>query len=196
MVATLSMAPIRRSFRTQRRRAFSVSLFFYQDCLNTDSHIARSRINGYINNVHPIINRAFYNEMESLIDNLLPIFNRTIIDLKAPGYRNQLIHLVRFGRTPFIDREPGPFRPPEQRTFEKWRNQKGQYKSSSFVDLKKEFWNIGLQMVLHVRVISLTPLNPSHAGEEWHVEGQTVLYLNSFTSLYTFPPQPISSREV
>ena len=37
-------------------------LFFYQDSLITDSHIARFRINGYINNVHPIINSAFYNE--------------------------------------------------------------------------------------------------------------------------------------
>ena len=125
--------------------------------------------------------------MESLTDNLLPIFNRTLIDLKAPGYRNQRIHLVRFGRTPFVNREPGSFRPPEQRAFEKWRNHKGQYKSSILVDLKKEFWNIGLQMVLHVQEISLTPLNPSYAGEKWHVQGQTVLYLNSclsFTLLF------------
>ena len=102
------------------------------------------------------------------------MFNRTLVDLKAPGYQNQRIHLVRFGRDPFIKREPGPFRPPEQLAYASYRNSKGEYKSSIFVDLKREFWNIGLQMVLQVRDINLTPDHPTYEGEEWHIQGQTV----------------------
>ena len=141
-------------------------------------NIACSRVNGYINNVHPKSNSAFYDQIESLIDNLLPIFNRTLIDLKAPGYQNQRIHLVRFGRTPFIDREPGNYRPPEQRAYGDWLNHNGQYKSSILVDLKREFWNVGLQMVLHVREIDLSTSNPSYSSENWHVQGQKVCSLS------------------
>lgn len=145
--------------------------------------IVRSRVNGYINNVHPKSDSAFYSEIESLIDKLLPVFDRTLIDLKAPGYQNQRIHLVRFGRTPFIDREPENYRPPEQRAYGDWLNQKGQYKSSIFVDLKREFWNIGLQMVVHVREINLSPSNSSYQSEEWHVQGQNVRSLSLTNSL-------------
>ena len=146
----------------------------YQESLGADSNIARSRINGCINNVHPTTKSAFYNEIESLIDDLLPLFNRTLVDLKAPGYQIQRIHLVRFGRGPFIKREPGSFRPPEQRAYEKWLVHKGQWQFSILVDLRKEFWNISLQMVLHVQEINLTPSELSYTGEEWHVQGQTV----------------------
>ncbi|KAL8799657.1 MAG: hypothetical protein Q9182_005727 [Xanthomendoza sp. 2 TL-2023] len=139
-----------------------------------DDGRGRARIDGYINNVHPIRNSALYSHAEILIDHLLPLFNRALIDLKAPGYQNQRIHLVRFGRDPFIKREPPAFRPPEQRAYTDWLNLEGQYRSSIFVDLKREFWNIGLQMVLQIREITLTPEHPEFDGDEWHVQGQTV----------------------
>ncbi|KAL8662433.1 MAG: hypothetical protein Q9202_004754 [Teloschistes flavicans] len=138
-----------------------------------DDGRGRSRIDGYINNVHPIRHSTLYGQIEILIDQLLPLFNRTLIDLKAPGYQNQRIHLVRFGRHPFIKREPPAFRPPEQRSYEEWLDREGRYKSSIFVDLKREFWNCGVQMVLQIREINLTPDHPKYDGEEWHVQGQT-----------------------
>ncbi|KAL8774321.1 MAG: hypothetical protein Q9209_001072 [Squamulea sp. 1 TL-2023] len=132
-----------------------------------------SRVKGYINNVHPTLNHALYRHIEVLVDDLLPLFNRTLVDLKAPGYRNQRIHLVRFGRNPFIMREPGLFRPPEQRTYNRWLNNSDQYQNSIFVDLKREYWNIGLQMILQIREINLTPSRSKCDSEEWHVQGQT-----------------------
>jgi len=132
------------------------------------------RIKGYINNVHPLRHRALYVVTERLIDAVIPVFNRTIIDLKAPGYLNQRIHLVDFARHPFIKRDPDTFRPPEQRADESFLDENGQFQRSMFVDLKKEFWNTGLQMVLHLRDIELSPEGPEYEGEEWHVQGQTV----------------------
>ncbi|KAI4130906.1 MAG: hypothetical protein LQ338_001503 [Usnochroma carphineum] len=160
-----------------------------------DDGRGRSRIDGYINNVHPTRNTALYEQMEILVDQLLPLFNHTLVDLKAPGYQNQRIHLVRFGRKPFINREPGPFRPPEQRAYSQWRNHQGQYDRSIFVDLKREFWNIGLQMVLQIRDINLSPSNPKYDGEEWHVQGQTnericatAMYIYSTSNVSTTTP--------
>ncbi|KAI4101987.1 MAG: hypothetical protein L6R37_004652 [Teloschistes peruensis] len=116
---------------------------------------------------------TLYGQVEILIDQLLPLFNRTLINLKAPGYQNQRIHLVRFGRHPFINREPLAFRPPEQRAYEQWLDRDSRYKSSIFVDLKREYWNIWVQMVLQIREIDLTPDHPKCDSQERHVQGQT-----------------------
>lgn len=132
------------------------------------------RIASYINNVHPILHCSLYRIVENLIDSLIPLFNRTLIDLKAPGYHNQRIHLADITRNPVVDRDPGPFRPPEQRAYKIWTNEQGYYHDHIFVDLKREFWNAGLQMVLQMRDINLTTNDPNYEGEDWHVQGQNV----------------------
>lgn len=72
-----------------------------------------------------------------------------------------------------IKREPGPFQPPEQRARAQWLDHQGRYSDFIFVDLKREFWNIGLQMVLQMREINLAPdSSPTYEGEEWHIAGQ------------------------
>ncbi|KAL9062283.1 MAG: hypothetical protein Q9161_009825 [Pseudevernia consocians] len=126
----------------------------------------------YINNVHPTAHYSFYKILEKLIDVLLPLFNRTLADLKAPGYQNQRFHLAESGRDPVIQREPGSFCTPEQRAIVDWLDNQGRYQDLITVDLKKEFWNIGIQMVLHLQDINLTPELPQYDGEEWHIQGQ------------------------
>ena len=42
-------------------------------------------IAGYINNVHAFVHLVTYHTVEMLVDSLLPLFNPTLIDLKAPG---------------------------------------------------------------------------------------------------------------
>ena len=132
------------------------------------------RIASYINNVHPILHSPIYKVTEKLIDILIPLFNRTLIDLKAPGYRNQRIHLAELGRDLFINREPYPFRPPEQRSYDKYLDAQKRYQDFIFVDLKKEFWNAGVQMVMQLQDVNLSPDNPEYDGQEWHVHGQNV----------------------
>lgn len=131
-----------------------------------------ARITSYINNVHPIKHRAFYNTLESFIDKTIPIFNRTIMALKAPSYENVRLHVADLGREPMIKKDVDEFRPPEQRAISDFVDAQGRYRDWLFVDLKKEFWNIGLQFVLHIQEINLTPSRPSFKGEEWHVQGQ------------------------
>ncbi|KAI4088586.1 MAG: hypothetical protein L6R37_008177 [Teloschistes peruensis] len=139
-----------------------------------------SRIMSYINNIHPMRHHAFYRLVESLVDVLIPFFNRTLLDLKAPGWQKQRLVLVEMGREPMLLRDPEPFRPPEQRMHNMMLNQqgyylndKGQFQDALFVDLKKEFWNIGVQFVLQMQDIDLKPHDSDFPGEEWHVQGQT-----------------------
>ena len=160
------------------------------------SHSAAS----YINNVHPFIHRSMYHIVERLIDSLIPLFNSTLIDLKAPGWQNQRLHLAMLGREPMIQRDPGSFSPPEQRAFD-WLDQKGRYQDVIFVDLKKEFWNIGVQMVLQLRDINLTPETPNYEAEMWQVQGQnneriaaTAHYIYSTDNISLSAPPTMSFR--
>ena len=70
------------------------------------------RIASYINNVHPTKFQSFYANLETFIDSALPLFNQSLMELKAPGYQNQRFHLIELGRDPEIIKHPGHFRPP------------------------------------------------------------------------------------
>ena len=112
------------------------------------------------------------------------MFNKTLIDLKAPGYQDQRFHVADLGREPMIVKEPSAFRPPEQRTpVRNFLDSQGRYRTWLSVDLKKEFWNVGLQFVLRVTEVNLSPGNAKYEGEEWHIEGQEVPQYNPHFSL-------------
>ncbi|KAL9026239.1 MAG: hypothetical protein Q9196_005064, partial [Gyalolechia fulgens] len=163
-----------------------------EDCRQDDV----ANIASYINDVHPIRHAMLYVQVETFIDHLIPLFNRTLIDLKAPGYHNKRIHLLSFGRDPVIDREPGRFRPPEQRAYPKFLNNDCRYQDWILVDLKCEFWNTGVQMVLHIQEIHLTPNSPRHGGEEWHVQGQTKNERVCATATYVYSTANVSSPTI
>ena len=131
-----------------------------------------SRITSYINNVHPTKHRAFYNTLEKFIDKTIPMFNRTIMAVKAPSYENVRLHVAVLGRDPMIKKDVEDFRPPEQRAISDFVYAQERYRDWLFVDLKKEFWNIGLQIVLEVQEIDLNSKQPRFKGEEWQVQGQ------------------------
>ena len=47
------------------------------------------------------------------------------------------------------------------------------------IDLKEEYAKSGLQVIVKLANIHLTPENPSYDGGSWHVEGQLVSHLYS-----------------
>ena len=167
------------------------------------AEVSSIRIVSYINNIHPVNHRSLYNVSENLVDIFMPLFNRTLVDLKAPGYRNQRLHLAMIDRDPVIQREPGPFRPPEQsgRHINRYLDEHGRYDSSILVDLKKEFWNSGIQMILQMRDIELNAENQGYQGGPWHVQGQrnericaTAYYVYSTSNLSVVRPPTLSFR--
>ena len=144
-----------------------------------------TRVISYINNVHPAAHQYFYSVVEKLIDVTIPMFNQTLTDLKAPGYSNQRFHVAVVGRDPMIVKEPGDFHPPQQRATRQWLDSQGRFQAWLFVDLEKEFWNIGLQMILRVTEINLTPEKPRYDSEEWHVQGRMNERICA-TAVYTY----------
>lgn len=113
------------------------------------------------------------------------MFNQTLMDLKAPGHSNQRFHVAVLGREPMICKEPAEFRPPEQRATSRWLDSQGRFQEWLFVDLKREFWNVGVQMILRVMDIDLSPEKSYYEGEEWHVEGRMNERICA-TAIYTY----------
>ena len=142
------------------------------------------RITSYINDVSPVSHPTFYNILEAVIEQVIPLFDRSLIDLKAPGWQNQRFHVAELGRNPEIVKEPGDFRPPVQRSTRQNLDSQGHYRDDIFVDLKREFWNIGLQLVLKITKINLELGKPEYEGEDWHIEGQMVSTSYFFYVLY------------
>lgn len=158
-------------------------------------YIFDARISSYINNVHPATHQNFYHVLEKLIDAAIPMFNQTLIHLKAPGHLNQRFHVAVLGRDPMIVKEPGDFRPPQQRATRHWLDSQGRYRDWIFVNLKKEFWNIGLQMILRVTEIGLNPDKPCYKGEDWHVDGRSNERICA-TAIYAYSIYNISSASI
>jgi hypothetical protein len=69
--------------------------------------------------------------------------------------------------------EPGKFAPPPQRLFYFSKDGK-QTEDEKLVDLRKEYADRGLQIIVKLANIHLTPEKPYYDGGTWHVEGQLV----------------------
>ena len=154
-----------------------------------------AKITSYINNVHPMKHRNIYNILESFIDKTIPMFNHSIMAIKAPSYENVRLHVAFMGREPFIKKDVDDFRPAEQRTVLDFADTQGRYRDWLRVDLKKEFWNIGLQYVPHVQEIILTPEESIFNGEDWHVQGQRNERICA-TAVYIYNSENITSARI
>jgi hypothetical protein len=73
--------------------------------------------------------------------------------------------------------EPGKFEPPTVAEHRKEDLEPGttdKLKSELRVDLKRDYLKRGLQVIVKLANIELTPEKPSYEGGTWHVEGQLV----------------------
>lgn len=155
-------------------------------------------IASYINNLHPVRHRGLYDIIQQIIARAIPLWNMTLTPLK-PGFgpRNRIQYWeVEYdnddGSRPkpegwkewrnedwqaFEERleewrekrlklpEPGEFRPPPS---------VGTRRSPQPVNLREEFRDRGLQVIVKLANIELTPEKPEYAGGTWHIEGQMV----------------------
>lgn len=130
--------------------------------------------------MHPVEHRDFYLVLETLIATVMPMFNQSLMESRAPHYQHTRIHvavLENNSATPAISKDVRNFTPPQQRTTGQFIDREHRWLNWLYVDLKKEFWSRGLQMVCEVREIDLGPDQPSFEGEEWHVQGQRNEYI-------------------
>lgn len=145
------------------------------------------RIASYINNLHPHKNRTLYEVLERTIARIIPLWNTTLthaanednrIEYTEVKYLDNPESEPRVGdgedgkqfwrrydelrATSSVKRpEPGEFRPFE-------------HSSDREVKLRDGFSESGIQVIVKLANIELTPEKPEYDGGSWHVEGQLV----------------------
>lgn len=70
-------------------------------------------LDSYINNICPSVYRDFCSILKNLIDEIIPMFEQTLIEFKAPGRSNHRFHLAVKGCVPLTVNELGEFLSPE-----------------------------------------------------------------------------------
>ena len=160
--------------------------------------IVLHRISSYINNLHPKVHRPLYDVIEQIIDLAIPLWDKTFSALTSSSAGVARINYTRCEYNPDPESWPEEEKPPQlpdeteydySERIEEWeydtrrvvRPEPGEFASEKFeggdrikVDLKEEFAERGLQIIVKLANIHLTPEKPEYAGGTWHVEGQMV----------------------
>ncbi|XHF98624.1 hypothetical protein AWENTII_002171 [Aspergillus wentii] len=187
--------------------------------LNKDSNDCR--IVSYINNLHPHKNGGLYDIIQQIITRTIPLWNATLTPvLDSLYFSNNRIEYTYVdcsrGNTPeptqkrifhsdggsetdesdqddFWDRlrdweHSRPVRPPGIGAF---RPLIGDDKEK--VDLQTAFKDTGLQVIVKLANIELTPEKPHYAGGSWHVEGQLNEHICA-TAIYYYSNDNITTN--
>ncbi|KAJ6002462.1 Protein of unknown function DUF4246 [Penicillium sp. IBT 35674x] len=150
-----------------------------------------SRILSYINNSHPIKHRALYEVVEKIIAQTIPLWNMSLITRHSERRHRIEYKGVEYGEAP--EPEPTvpegdydedkhcedhwawlasrPIKQPEPGRFD--RTYTLDYYDKA-VNLREQFKERNLQVIVKLANIELTPEKPDYEGGTWHIEGQLV----------------------
>jgi hypothetical protein len=173
----------------------------------------RCEIASYINNLHPRDHPGLYELIGQVITRTIPLWDMTLTPLLIEEPKTR----ISYGS---VTHDPAPADIPEdeqpkQRENEteydfwerKWeweldmyeRNlvlpEPDEYKprppTEKVVNLRKQYADQGLQVIVKLANIHLTPEKPEYGGGTWHVEGQLVRRTPSFLPIPCLPlPSP------
>jgi len=166
-----------------------------------------SRITTYINNLHPVKERSLYGLMEKLIDAAIPLWETSLAPLADPAFR--LPHRIVYGDPRYEDKESDEDeesdedKASDEGEDDYWDSGRWNQKRRKFVQpepkglfnpvrlpkfpsLREKWAKRGLQVIVKLANIELTPEKPEYAGGSWHVEGQMVSLINEHEGLYQF----------
>ncbi|TFK62409.1 hypothetical protein BDN72DRAFT_903265 [Pluteus cervinus] len=161
-----------------------------------------TKITSYINNLHPHQHKELYGLIEQVISDAIPLWNMTLSPSRAPKYHIRIVYdFCEFDIDP-EDEAVGPERMEgedddayEDRRNDWFRDNRQvvqpepdefrPYPPEPLVDLRKEFAETGLQVIVKLANIVLTPNTPDYEGGTWHVEGQLNEHICA-TALYYY----------
>jgi len=157
-----------------------------------------ARIESYINNLHPHKEKRLYELIEKIIDASIPLWNATLAPLVDGHFeRQQRIQYTA------ITYDPDPASWPESEQIQQlpdensnafWDRKDEWIKETQRLvfpepndfyplpqpapfDLKSKYSKRGLQIIVKLASIHLTPEKPEYEGGTWHVEGQMVGFI-------------------
>ena len=169
-------------------------------------YVLVARVVSYINNLHPVAHGNLYPIIEQIIDYAIPMWNLSLtkytteqriqyctceydvdpeemprsewpqqgINETKNDYYDRLERWKASVRVVKLPDVHGGFRPPPGGPRSPER------RSNRVVNLKRDFRDRGLQVIVKLANIHLTPENPEYSGGNWHVEGQLVGNAHSF----------------
>ncbi|KAF7967155.1 hypothetical protein HWV62_35662 [Athelia sp. TMB] len=168
------------------------------------------KITSYINNLHPGENKPLYAVIEKIIAKAIVLWNYTLDPLKG-GYDNNPI------RIDFAGPEYGDIDdiPPADRPAQEFEESDYEYEQrlhemtlippsvagyedpeeTELLDLRKEFTERGLQVIVKLANIHLTPEKSEYGGGTWHVEGQLNEHICA-TALYYYDSSNITESRL
>ncbi|KAF8647115.1 hypothetical protein AX16_006947 [Volvariella volvacea WC 439] len=157
-----------------------------------------SKITSYVNNLHPAKHGKLYNVIERVISCAIPLWNKTLTPLKNGSRQSELISLPRISYTTveYVDEMPEGDYSDENRILAvpdalEWKEpQPSQIHPTEVVDLVKDYGDKGLQVIVKLANIHLTPEKPTYEGGSWHVEGQLNEHICA-TALYYYDNENI-----
>jgi hypothetical protein len=153
-------------------------------------HDGECRILSYINNVHPTEHCALYQVIEKIISRTIPLWNRTLTNARGEGRQHErlIYDKVEYlptstprpvegdysSRAEYLGRvkaweESGRIKLPEPEEFVP-----PEISHEDEIDLQRDFQERGLQIIVKLANIELTPEKPEYGGGTWHIEGQLV----------------------
>ncbi|TFK71012.1 hypothetical protein BDN72DRAFT_870138 [Pluteus cervinus] len=180
------------------------------------------RIRSYINNLHPQQQSKLYELIEKLISHAIPLWNSTLTPQRT-GHHLRILYTECKYDPNYRDRSIGPqFQQDERFRTESWTeywNRRKEWheqvkqlvlpepdknifedgtsrlKAGKYVDLQGEFKDTGLQVIVKLANIVLTPEKPEYEGGTWHVEGQLNEHICA-TALYYYDSENITASRL
>ncbi|KAJ5902035.1 hypothetical protein N7495_002563 [Penicillium taxi] len=161
------------------------------------------QISSYINNLHPIQHRVLYGVIEKIISHTIPLWNQTLdVDLyyrritwdqveyeegdekpEQGDDEDDEVYWTRYDdwstARKNVQPEPGEFKPPQ----------------NSAAKLQDIFAKSGLQVIVKLANIELTPDKPDYEGGTWHIEGQLNEHIAA-TAIYYYDSENITESKL
>ena len=161
--------------------------------------------------MHPALEKPIYGLLAKLITSSIPLWNLTLAPLADSEFRHgRRIHFTDCEYDPDPENGPetdGPQQIPDEDEDDYWERRDEWYRETRRLvlpepsgpfsplpepakfDLKARYGKRGLQVVVKLANIELTPEKPEYEGGSWHVEGQMV-------SLSSESPTEISKKQL
>ncbi|EIM84073.1 uncharacterized protein STEHIDRAFT_140990 [Stereum hirsutum FP-91666 SS1] len=172
-----------------------------------------AKITSYINNLHPQHNKGLYSVVEQVITRTVPLWNRTLTALQADGGRGELnpARIPTYNGPSYGDEEEPEMEEGEDDgdysdRLRAWRRSNVlkpepvifdalEFEEKAGVVLETDFAEKGLQVIVKLANIQLTPEKPTYDGGSWHVEGQLNEHICA-TAIYYYDCENITDSHL
>lgn len=165
------------------------------------------KITSYINNLHPVHHEHLYGIIEKFIAKSLPLWSQVLNSFLQGGHNRVPMACTEYefpnGRQRPKEEGDVPGTVAYYEAQEQWyqdnrvliKPDARDYSSRAQhvnVDLRKRFAEKGLQVIVKLANIHLTPEKPTYEGGTWHIEGQLNEHICA-TSLYYYDCENITN---